>query len=703
MIRMLFLFIQNPFLASQVRELLHRCHLHLPDVWIDLPSMTFSNRTFSVDPRTTRLLHRAISNLTGVHTLRLIFGHQTIVQGLLSGFLNRRQTSHQLIRRLWIESSCFVDLSWINGLSNAYNLKTFRCRRLSLFAETYSDNALPTHNFGLARSRNLNSSGSRIGIENGTYTTTVRLDTAKPDLLHESQIDAMRLEDSIYRKFPRAIHAYCNESYLPEVPATELSTSESSTDEPELTRRHPVDINQPPNAYILSLLNASASTLTSFNLDWLLGGQTLVMGLPADRPYFPNLRALQVRNAVEEYAKLPYHDSCCLFSKPWLDFIKRHPKIQCLAWPLERLIPSREIEKFREESDHEAINHLCHTLKELRLDTWIDTSAELGADRQNESSMRTRLHRRAFIDTLAPKLTALESFKLEGSVNYSDRNEIMRALHQCPLRKVVIIGSCWPVHDSWADLSPDDRWRLGHSVWDIRDPIPWQTLNTISSEQPNGFQPQHTHTSRTYEEASPFEHLQNHNVSNMLLETLALTQASTITELKFCGFKSAPPLSYPAPETHRQLSFLAHFHNLTYLTTAIWLSTYFQGNFVNSEVRASWYARHRGIPTALTLMDPVEPRDRTDYARYMIPHIEPSVLADRVAQLVGPHLSSQAIERKAGVTVKALFLLHGQESYEVYEMEVRIGRNRHAVSFVGPSGEHDPWREQQKMLNRGWF
>ena len=691
MIRMSLLFIQNSFLASQVREVSHRCHLHLPDVWADLTSMTFSNQTFSIDPRTSRLLYRAISTLTRVHTLRIVFGHQTIVQTLLSGFLNRRSPSpsHWPLRRLWIESSCLMDLSLLKVLTTANSLETFRCRRLTLFNETYAD-ALATNDFGLARSRSIDSNGGRAGVAAGTYATTFRLQSAKSEFLREARNHAMSLEDGIYKRLPTSIQAYCDDEDLPEDAIAELSISEPSTRTPD-----EMDINQSPNSYVLSLLQESARTLTSINFDWLIGGQSLIRGLTEDRPYFPHLKALQIRNAVEDYARLPSYDACCLLSKPMLDFVKRHPNIQCLSWPLECFTPVSDFNSRYQEIDHETLDHLGRTLKELRVDTSIDTSIELEIGPESESLGKSRFQRQRFINDIAPKMTALESFKLEGSVGYSQRNQLVGALYQCPLRKLVVIGTCWAVHDSWENLAPNDRWRLMHNEQDFREHVGWSNSADHSSGKRlvDGFyQPE---TSLQSPGSRPF--------STMLLETVALTQASTITELKLCGFIGAPPLSHPAPESRSQLSLLGHFHNLTYLTTAVWVSTFYKGDNYASEIRATWYARHRGIPTALTCINPKVPEDLTEYAKFVMAEFEPSSLAIKVAQLVGPHLSRRAIESKAGVTVRALYLLQGEDSVDMYEMDVKIGRSREVLSFVGPRGEHDPVREKEKLLNRGWF
>ena len=134
MIRVLLVLAQSPLHASHVRVLMHRCHLPLPDVFDDLPTMSFSDATLSRDSRTLHLLQPAIQNMSNVHNLRIILGHHNIVNGLLLGFFDKDRPSKCPVRRLWLESSCLDGLDW--GQLSSIGLESFRYRRAATIPES---------------------------------------------------------------------------------------------------------------------------------------------------------------------------------------------------------------------------------------------------------------------------------------------------------------------------------------------------------------------------------------------------------------------------------------------------------------------------------------------------------------------------------------------------------------------------------------
>lgn len=655
---MLLLFIQNPFLASQVRELSHQCHLHLPDVWEDLPYMCFASPYLSRDPRTLRLVRRAVSNLTGVHTLRLIFGHLNLVEALLFGFFGSESAQQHRIRRLWIESCSFEKMSWFCYSSVIKGLESFRCRRLSLMPETPSE-----YHFGRyavtrlhfdPHDRVWNASRPQTGTYDGTYDSAVATYILDETFDPGNKIcDIIALDDRIYRKFP---DASCPES------VDRIASFAWELSKPDLAKT--------PCEIVMSLLQQTAATLTSLNLDWLSGERALIEGLAASDLSFPNLKALQIRNAAETFKRMCSYEEYHLLGTAWLHFLKRHPKIQCLAWPIEGFLPLLEQLGSPKGVRSMAISSFGRTLTELRVDTTFDLDTENQiTNRDDIWACRSREARTAFIKAVAPKMTNLRVFKVEGSLPLDERIELANALHQCPLQKFVVIAVSWPVYDSWADLQPEDRRLLQHDAWDYKTRIPWKESTQAVS----------------------------------ILETLSLTQASTITELKFCGFVGAPALHYPSAETNRQLSFLGKFHNLNYLTTAVWISTFDKNTNRKRfrEIGASWYARHRGVPTSLSMM--IGRKLCNESWKVFDLNHEPSLLAKRVVDLFGPHLSAQALGGRDGVTVKALFLLQKHSKNDLYEMEVRIGKKGELLSFLGPRGEEDPVRVKEKMDGRAWF
>jgi hypothetical protein len=90
-IRKLLVLASNPWIASHVHTLTHRCHLPPPAIFYELPRINFQGRTLSHDIRTLRLLEMACQNLTSLHTLRIIFGHWNLTRGLLTGLLGNQK------------------------------------------------------------------------------------------------------------------------------------------------------------------------------------------------------------------------------------------------------------------------------------------------------------------------------------------------------------------------------------------------------------------------------------------------------------------------------------------------------------------------------------------------------------------------------------------------------------------------------------
>ena len=465
--------------------------------------------------------------------------------------------------------------------------------------------------------------------------------------------DIIDLDDRIYRRFP---DANCPESADCNVSSSgELGQSDSL---------------KTPREIVTSLLQQTASTLTSLNLDWLFGARPLFEGLAVSGLCFPNLKALQVRNAAEDFKRMCSYEEYRLLGTAWLHFLERHPKIQCLAWPMEGFLPLLEQIDPLKGVRSMAISNLGRALTELRVDNKCDLDVERETtSRDDKWVCRSRDARRAFIKLVVPKMANLRVFKVEGSLPSDERIELTTALRQCPLQRFVTIAASWSVYDTWTDLRPEDRRKLQRDAWDYKTRIPWK-------ESPQAVS---------------------------ILETLSLTQANTITELKFCGFVGAPALHCPSPETQRQLSFLGKFHTLSYLTTAVWISTFDKDTNHNHfrEIGASWYARHRGVPTSLSILID-KGLCNQNWKVFDLNH-EPSLLAKKVADLFGPHLSAQALGSRDGVTVKALFLLQRHSKNDLYEMEVRIGTRGEVVSFLGPRGEEDPGRVKEKKEGRAWF
>ena len=599
-------------------------------------------------------------------------------------------------------------------LPQSQGLESFRYRRSNASFENYTEtfNGTFRYRYGLSRSL-VDERADRD--EWGTYAENTAF-----TLWHDSERVPVPAswDIDLVQEFPILQHsADVTASFCTTCPPSQPSLAVAT-----ITPVSSIDL----------LLQQASSTLTSLTLDWVLDGSMLVSTLAAANLFFPGLRALQVRNAVETLASIPPGDPFTLLSGPWLDFLCKHPNIECLAWPMDRILPYHE-QQLRGKEVQTVIAQLGRTLKALRVDTRLNQAGEpqtsdSGSRRYIEASRR----RRSFIEHVASQMSALKSIKVEGGVPYDERHELLRALRDCALQKVVIIGISWAVNDTWRTLPHDVARSMKTDEWDIEQPMFWDS-NPVDLA-PSGSSIEYSssryrkkiesdrrlellkgyledgHTNQEFydEEVSriktaseknsrlpPFAPSYGSPVPD-ILQTLSVTQASTITELKFCGFYGALVLHNPIPGTPQLLQPLRCFHNLEYLTTAVWIPTFFDHQHRGLELGAYWENR-------VSLPHPDADLLPGNWAHVLEPQFKPSILAQRVAALIGPHLSRKAIARKAGVTVKALILAQGIWVNYLYEMEVVIGKDREVVSFVGPRGEENKERLKEKMLSRGWF
>ncbi|MCJ1293300.1 hypothetical protein MMC34_004854 [Xylographa carneopallida] len=333
----------------------------------------------------------------------------------------------------------------------------------------------------------------------------------------------------------------------------------------------------------------------------------------------------------------------------------------------------------------DVIKNLGCRLKSLRVDArmlnhYPDTVEILGA-----RSPQTLGRLTAFIRFIAPQVKFLKVFKVEGTVPIELRLELLKALQHCSLQKVVVIGVSWALADTWTDLEDN---HTSHWSLDIERPIPWKS-DLPSIQQVLG---QDDVVEGQQElQALSLEAVER-PVALSLVEVLALGQATSVTELKFSGFVGAPMLYYPSPIAQVELSHLRNFHSLRHLTTAVWLATNYENQDLSSQISEFWKAtteKPMRIPQYLH--------------RALKKYYTPAVLADKVAELIGPHLSAQACAHPQGVMVKALFLIQQSQDSEIFELQVLIGNKGKAMSFAGMRDENNPEKLQEKMLGREWF
>ncbi|KAK1809591.1 hypothetical protein LTR12_016041 [Friedmanniomyces endolithicus] len=476
------------------------------------------------------------------------------------------------------------------------------------------------------------------------------------------------------------------------------------------------------------LCNSASSTLRSLTFDWVLidpsfshetAAQShwsrVVSGLFSLR--LPHLRAFQLRNAVVADTKLPYDiflldhaglnthsrlHSIGLHGHPeqiqrldtmCLEFMEAHGNLQCLAWPMEHFFSESGTTASADIAPRVSavIDTLGRTLVDLRVDAMYSEIGELQSDTSDsQAHFVARRRRRRFIERFASKMTKLTSIKIEGGVPRDERREIIRALHACPLEKIVLIGVTSTVGNTWGERGED----LGEPASHLR----------ISSLQGENKEAVWKYGPAKPEDIFPdfaFEANYGWPAGPPMLNVIAAHHASTVTELKFCGYQGAPALFAPTPLTTPLLSALKHFHKLERLVISLWFSTHFEGSPRDLDVISYWLNTRSPASTALVRVTDEQPKGwekelKTKYA--------PDVLAWRITSLLGPLLSEQAKARTGGVNVRASFCLGRYGG--IFDVDLNVGRGPLAdvcLRFKGPREELEPERRRTKLDDRRWF
>lgn len=305
--------------------------------------------------------------------------------------------------------------------------------------------------------------------------------------------------------------------------------------------------------------------------------------------------------------------------------------------------------------------------------------------------------RRRFITEFAAKMTQLEVIKLECGIPKDEVRETLRALSSCPLRKIVLIGTTAPLGNTWAPVASDPT-----SVHFRPSGHPHSIPEDIIL--PTDFVPSPP------ENSLPFTPDFGRHPRAPLLHEIATKFASTITELKFVGFRGCPVLWDSSLTATIFLAPLRHFHALKDLVLSFWLDTSFEDDDRDMETIAYWLDARDANRTALTVMPDGDEssngnRHENRWARELAEKYEPSRIAHQIAAFVGPLLSERAKSRGRGVHVRGSFCLGITSG--MFDFDVWIGKNpdgRDAVlEWKGPREELEPSRRREKLESRRWF
>jgi hypothetical protein len=745
-IRKLLILASNPWIASHVHTLTHRCHLPPPAIFYELPRINFHGRTLSHDIRTQRLLEKACQNLTGVHTLRIIFGHWNLTRGLLTGLLGNPRDS--TIRHLWLENCSIAGIS--QRLLQSFdlrNLKSLRLRRLPLLAnvgrfdsqEVYTRGPFPDWRTGRAFEIRQDGRGGVINTSTELFRHQEAL-IRNLIVAHNSQIDESQAKENIdaaKKQFELSFkdaHDFDEEIYkqLPDVGGLISSIQQELSDED----RSPVNsvkqlfhhdhLDWAPNdtdpfPTFMHILEHSTNSLTSLNLDWVLfrrtdqrassesesSLQSMFRGL--FKLHFPQLRAFQFRNAVIPEAELPQGvyllDTCdsapiTLFDPDMcVSWLERHPKLRSLAWPADRFFaPTKTATPELQQRINVVIAKMARTLEDTRVDTVYSRSGEFKTDNSDDpSDVNRRQSRRRFISEFAARMQRLESLKMEGGIPRDEKREIIRALHQSPLQKIVMIGVNSPIGNTWG-FAGRDIGSLGINE-DPNDPDDFGSLEQEDTDEIvrlGTSRPDPISSNEVFEAeygwppAPPFMH------------TLASYHANTIKELKFCGYRGAPLLWNSTPITAYMLAPLRHFHNLRHLILSLWLHTLYEDEHRDDEILDYWLNTRNTSTTALVSTSTDPP---SGWAAELATKYAPQAMAARIVALIGPYVSGTAKSQPGGMHVRASFCIGSYGG--LFDFDVVIGKDGEGKDVLkdwkGPREELHPERRAEKLRNRRWF
>ncbi|KAH7127102.1 hypothetical protein B0J11DRAFT_486122 [Dendryphion nanum] len=708
-IQKLYVLATRPHLASQVQILTHRCHLPMPTIFSELPLIHFDSCNLSSDARLHQLLRLAIRNMVNVQTLRIIFGHWKITRTLLEGFLDPNRQRRIPLRKLWLESCSLMEIRMTSGTLEG--LESIRFRRLRAEYAT-RDMAQVSMRFPEYR---LERGGHPFHLHDGAggwVGSTVHFsDEGAPPRrpiipVAEMNGKSLQYDKSIWDDMPQ-IRQFLNQNPIPILSSTGTV--------PRIPMQH--------------FLSISARTLTKLNLDWILwrpyGSEdsdrlALETMHELSKMRFPNLRAFQVRNAVVAMTRLP--PDVYLLESTFLNFLEAHPKIQCLAWPLDRFYSHTKPSQDVLSRSRALVAHLGMVLTDLRLDSYYNNNGETFTDDALGGSSRAheRARRRRFIAEFAPHMTKIEQLKLEGGIPRDEKREIIRALHFCPLKKIVMIGVSFPIGNTWGaqgkDLGALDE-GLGETLYELEEEDKDALLTAFTEPVPI---------------TAPFTFTPSYGwpPSPPFLHTIATHHASTVTELKICGYNGCPILSFSTGVTKPLLHPLQFFDNLHQLVVSLWLLTYFEDDYRDTQIIESWMDTRSPSSTALVVVTPpasptppnlsvsptimpdhpsptARPQSYNRWAVALKTQFTPSALAYRVAADIGPYLSPVAKAREGGVRVRASFCLGAREEQrwanDIFDLDIRVGVNDQVLEFVGPREEGERGRWWSKLEGRRWF
>ncbi|KAK4889155.1 hypothetical protein LTR28_002811, partial [Elasticomyces elasticus] len=186
-----------------------------------------------------------------------------------------------------------------------------------------------------------------------------------------------------------------------------------------------------------------------------------------------------------------------------------HPRLRCLAWPMDRFYAplTTEMPDAAEKSEA-VVDRLSRSLTELRVDA---------------QEIKARDSRHRFIAEFLARMRNVEILKMEDGIPRDEKREAIRALGRCPLTKVVLIGDKYPLGNTWEpEGSRPSLSMVGHL--EEEEEVDAEQIHYITQQRNSGL-------------TEDFQAVYGWPPGPPLLHTIAHYHASTVTELKFTGFQ----------------------------------------------------------------------------------------------------------------------------------------------------------------------
>jgi len=266
----------------------------------------------------------------------------------------------------------------------------------------------------------------------------------------------------------------------------------------------------------------------------------------------------------------------------FLEFMESHPNLSNLAWPMDKFYPHNKADQATKSRICMTVANLGRTLLGLRVDSdtdGFDRGEPLTDESRDVPSVEARARRHLFIRDFASEMTKVKTIKIEGGVPRDEKRETLRALYRCPLEKIVLIGISCPLGNLWGR---DGEW--------LADQDPFLADN------PSALEEEHTESIIAASKTAPllpngnFQFVPTYNwlPGPPMLHTIATHHASTIKELKFCGYYGSPPLGLKTPLSDAMLSSLKYFDNLEAIIMSVWLPTFFVSDYLDDTIIQIW-------------------------------------------------------------------------------------------------------------------